>query len=87
VFLLKAKSIQNQVSVLKVDAKNIQQDIKKGIDSIGGLNLQKDSVVLIKPNLCAIKPPETGATTDVRVVEGIVNYMRNEFGISDISII
>ena len=84
---MKGKSIQNQVSVLKAGAKDIQQDIKKGIDSLGGLNLQKDSIVVIKPNLCCIKPPETGATTDVRVVEGIVNYLRTEFGISDISII
>lgn len=84
---MKGNSIQNQVSVLKAYAKDIQQDIKSGIDLIGGLNLQRESVVVIKPNLCCIKPPETGATTDVRVVEGIVNYLRNEFGISDISIV
>lgn len=84
---MKGNSILSQVSAIKACAKDIQQDIKSGIDSIGGLNLQKDSIVLIKPNLCCIKPPETGATTDVRVVEGIINYLRNEVGISDISIV
>jgi uncharacterized protein (DUF362 family) len=54
---------------------------------MGHLGLSKDSIVLIKPNLCCIKPPETGATTDVKVVEGLVRYLKAEFGISDISII
>jgi uncharacterized protein (DUF362 family) len=84
---LKANTIQNRVSVLKACAKDIQQDIRSGINLTGGLDLQRDNVVVIKPNLCCIKPPETGATTDVRVVEGIINYLRNEFGILDISIV
>ena len=33
------------------------------------------SSVIIKPNLCCLKPPETGATTDVRIVEAIVRYI------------
>ena len=84
---MKRNYIQNKVSVLKSCAKDIQQDIKNGIDLIGGLNLQRDAVVVIKPNLCCIRSPETGATTDVKVVEGIVNYLRSEFDISDISIV
>jgi uncharacterized protein (DUF362 family) len=85
--LLTGNSIQNKVSVLKTCEKDIQQDIRNGINLIGGLKLRRDCSVIIKPNLCCIKPPETGATTDVRVVEGIVNYLKNEFGISDISIV
>jgi uncharacterized protein (DUF362 family) len=67
--------------------KDIWQNIKTGIDTIGGLRLRQDNVVLIKPNLCCIKPPETGATTDAKVVEGVISYLTNEFDISDISII
>jgi uncharacterized protein (DUF362 family) len=54
---------------------------------LGGLELERDNVVLIKPNLCCIKSPETGATTDVRVVDGIISYLKSEFGISDISVV
>jgi uncharacterized protein (DUF362 family) len=84
---VKTNAAQNKVSILKTNAKDIEMEVKTGLALIGEPNLQRDSTVVIKPNLCCIKPPETGATTDVKVVEGIVNYLRNEFGISDISIV
>jgi len=84
---VKTNVVQNKVSVLEITARNVQSEVKTGLALIGGLNLQRDSAVVIKPNLCCIKPPETGATTDVKVIEGIVNYLRNEFGIYDISIV
>jgi uncharacterized protein (DUF362 family) len=85
--LLTGNSLQNKVCVLKTCEKDIQQDIRNGINLIEGPKLRRDCSVIIKPNLCCIKSPETGATTDVRVVEGIVNYLKNEFDISDISIV
>ena len=79
---------QKQISVLKLNAKsNINQCIKNGIESLGSLALPENTSVVIKPNLCCIKSPETGATTDVKVVEGIVLYLKSEFGCSDITII
>ena len=42
---------------------------------------------MIKPNLCAIKSPETGTTTDVRVIEAIVDCLKSTFGVDDISVI
>ena len=76
------------VSILKVrDPKDFHRNIKTGIDLIGGLPLSQDSVVVIKPNLCCIKSSETGATTDPRVVEEIINYLKNEFGVSEIYIV
>lgn len=79
---------QNKISILKLNAtSDLQQWIRKGLDLIGGLNLRSDTSVVIKPNLCCIRPPETGATTDVKVVEGIVTYLIETFGISDITIV
>lgn len=69
------------------DWEDIHMIMKKGFDLIENVKLSPDSVVVIKPNLCAIKPHETGATTDPRVVEGIIEYLKKEFGISDISIV
>jgi uncharacterized protein (DUF362 family) len=66
---------------------DVEQTVKKGIKSIGGLNLARDASVVIKPNLCCIKSPETGATTDVKVIEGLIKYLKNEFSISDISLV
>jgi len=40
------------------------------------ISLKSDLPIIIKPNLCCVRTPETGATTDPRVVEAIVNYIR-----------
>lgn len=66
---------------------NIPEAVKAGFDSLGNLILGPDSAVVIKPNLCAVKTPETGTTTDVRIVEAIVNELKERFNVSDISII
>jgi len=52
--------------------------VKASIDQLGGISLfvRPRSKVLIKPNLCWMKRPETGATTDARVVEGILHLIR-----------
>lgn len=77
-----------QVSILKVNSVHDVCEILKNIyDSTADFSLHSDSSIIIKPNLCAVKTPETGATTDVRVVEGIITFLKNQFGVSDISIV
>jgi len=66
---------------------DIHRYVKQGFDSLGDLKLNGDSVAVIKPNLCCIKSHETGATTDPRVVEGIIHCLKSEYGVSDISIV
>ena len=76
------------ISILRISSTDdIRRSVKKGFDSLGKIGLGSESVVAIKPNLCAIKSHETGATTDPRVVEEIVRYLNNEYGVSDISIV
>jgi uncharacterized protein (DUF362 family) len=88
VILLPNENARPKIYVNKLKSVNdVEQTVKKGIESIGGLSLARDTSVVIKPNLCCIKSPETGATTDVKVVEGLVKYLKNEFSISDISIV
>jgi uncharacterized protein (DUF362 family) len=60
--------------------------VKRGFDS-ANINLDSGSSVVIKPNLCAIKSPETGTTTDVRVIEAIADCLKCKFGVNDISIV
>jgi uncharacterized protein (DUF362 family) len=82
------KSHQEIISIVKVnDALDIYESVKKGFELIGVPNFKSSDSVAIKPNLCCIKGPETGATTDPRVVEGIIKYLQNDFHISDISIV
>ena len=76
------------ISIVEVrDPSKIYEKVKKGFDLIGVPEFKSSDVVAIKPNLCCIKGPETGATTDPRVVEGIIRYLQEEFKISDISIV
>ena len=81
-------SSQEIISIVKIkDKSDIFESVRSGFELIGKPNLHHDDVVAIKPNLCCIKGPETGATTDLRVVEAIVRYLQEEFQISDISIV
>jgi len=79
---------KNQILISKVkNAKDIYACIKRGFDSMGDLKLGSDSVVFIKPNLCCVKSPETGATTDPRVVEGIIRCLKDEYAVTSIYIV
>jgi len=79
---------QEVISIVKAeDESDIYSNMKRGFELIGHPRLSHDDVVVIKPNLCCIKKSETGATTDPKVVEGIIRYLKNEFDVSDISII
>lgn len=76
------------LSILKIkDTQNIYSIIKKGLELIGEPKLSQDDIVIIKPNLCAIRTSETGCTTDPRVVEGVIGYLKNELGVSNIFIV
>ena len=76
------------MSILKIiNVQDIPGIVKRGFDLIGAPKLSSDDRVVIKPNLCAIKAPETGTTTDPRVVEGIIRYLSDEFGITDIYVV
>jgi uncharacterized protein (DUF362 family) len=76
------------ISIIRVKNKSdIYENMRKGFELIGNPRFHSDDAVAIKPNLCCIKGPETGATTDPLVVEGIIKYLQEEFGVSDISIV
>jgi len=85
---LKNAAGKELVHISKIrEAHNIYQTVKNTFDTMLDLDLNSDSAVVIKPNLCAIKTPETGTTTDVRVVEAIVVYIKDKFGVSNFSLI
>ena len=79
---------QEILSIVKVqDDSDIRERVQSGFELIGKPAFHQNDVVAIKPNLCCIKGPETGATTDLRVVEAIIRYLQEEFHVSDISIV
>ncbi len=81
-------SSKETVSIVKIrKGSDIYQGVCSGLKLIGNPEFHRGDVVAIKPNLCCIKGPETGATTDLKVVEAIIQYLQDEFGVSDISVV
>jgi len=60
------------------DFHSIFQSLNSLISDVGRLHLKPNIKVTIKPNLCALKPSETGATTDVKVVEALVKIIKRK---------
>lgn len=63
-------------------AESVHQAVDKILD-ITEFSVDSNVPIIIKPNLCAIKSPETGATTDPIVVEALIDSIRKKFNASD----
>ena len=61
-------------TVVIIKGKKLGKMIGEGVNLLGGLAkyVKKNEKVLIKPNLCAIKTWDTGATTDPKLAEEII---------------
>lgn len=66
------------VAIVKGEGKELSEMIDDGLNMLGGIDsyVKRDDKVLIKPNLSAIKTWETGATTDPRLAEEIINRLK-----------
>lgn len=64
----------NSVAVVKVN-RDIQSALNHGLDLLGGFKVNAGERVVIKPNLCHKSSSRTGATTDVRIVQALVQYL------------
>ncbi len=63
-------SRSSAVAVVKHEG-NVFDETSRGIELLGGLNIKSDTVV-IKPNLCILDTPESGCTSDSRIVEALL---------------
>ncbi len=61
--------------IMRVEG-DIEGTVQKSIDVLGGLNLKKNALVVIKPNVCYHKNFENMFITDPRVLEAIVNIVK-----------
>jgi len=67
--------MRQKVAIVKVGG-NVAEAINKGIKSIGGLNMEKNSRVVIKPNICNSKNPYGMVVTDFRIIEAIISLVK-----------
>lgn len=70
--------MKNKVSVIKTNENSLNKKIREAINLIGGFSPQDNTTIVIKPNLCSsMMSPESGVTTDVRVVDSVIQYLDN----------
>ena len=71
-----------------MDDSDVNSAVCSAIDLVGGFSPHENSRIAIKPNLCsARKPPESGATTRVSVVEAIIRYINGHSSLCDIIVV
>jgi uncharacterized protein (DUF362 family) len=60
--------------------KNIDEAVRRSVDLIGGLRMAGGEHVVIKPNVCNAKNPYGMVNTDTRVLEAVVDLVREKAG-------
>lgn len=73
--------MHSQVSLLKCNSyqqEELYPIVKKVLDLLGGINIfvKKDDRVLIKPNLLAAHPPESGIVTHCEFVRAVIRIVK-----------
>jgi len=68
-----------RVAVVKTDI-GVEKATKKAVNLLGGIDkfIEAGERVLLKPNLFTVKGPETGATTDMRVVLAVHDLLKEQ---------
>ena len=71
--------MKHRVAIVKTN-ENITEATKEAIRLLGGISqfIKPGEIVLLKPNLFIVKGPETGATTDMRVVLAIHELLKTQ---------
>jgi uncharacterized protein (DUF362 family) len=63
-----------QVSI--VHGHDVEKSVRKSIELIGGLNLDSEQSVVIKPNICNSKNPDGMVITDFSLIKAVVDIVR-----------
>ena len=69
--------MRHRVAVVKTD-RGVEPAVEEAIRLLGGIRafIEPGETVLLKPNLYITKEPETGATTDMRVVLAVARLLQ-----------
>lgn len=58
-----------------VEAMDVEKAVRKSVELIGGLDLDTNHQVVIKPNVCNAKNPEGMVLTDFRIIKAVVDMV------------
>jgi uncharacterized protein (DUF362 family) len=68
---------KQRVAVVEAGA-NIRAAVERSIELIGGLGLEGNEEVIIKPNLCNSKNPHGMVITDFRILEAVIQLVQDK---------
>ena len=78
--------LTEKVAVVRIEA-NIEQALQRVVQLVGGIEVSKNDMIAIKPNLNDLMTAEQGVTTSVELVQVLVRYLRSKESAVDISIV
>ncbi len=75
----KVSAAQSDTVIVLRAKDNVEDTVQKSIDLLGGLtDIKRDSLVLVKPNVCFPKNIENMVTTDLRLLETVINIVKQK---------
>jgi predicted dehydrogenase/uncharacterized protein (DUF362 family) len=69
---------RDTVVVLREKGDTIDETVKKSVEMLGGLNIKKDALVLVKPNVCYPKNLKGMINTDPKVLEAVLRLVKKK---------
>ena len=80
--------MENIVNITKTDGyKDADSKIESSLNESRGLNISDGDRILIKPNLCDLRAPSSGAITHPLFVDALLRYLRKSYQDLDIVVI
>jgi len=70
-----------RVAIIKIENDNVYSAVKKAIEAAGQPDLSSGDTVIVKPNLCAPKPYNSGVVTNIEVIKAVCKYLIEEMNV------
>jgi len=74
--MYKGEYNMDKVNIVKYDEYNVEDIMNQLLDPIDNISFSDDDIVIIKPNLCDLKGFDKGVTTNPRIVQEVIKYIR-----------
>jgi len=68
---------EEKIALLRVEG-NVERTVQRSIDLLGGLNVNEDDTVVIKPNVCYPRNIDEMILTDPRILEAVINIAKQK---------
>jgi len=70
-----------RVAIIKVENDDVYKAVKKAIEAAGEPDFSSGDTVIVKPNLCAPKPYNSGVITNIEVIKAVCKYLIEEMNV------